>query len=101
MHMLYDSPSYIVVQFDVPVAPSAGDAAHAAQVDHTNLPSLQRDGFEIVDKFTRKEIFIEGALAQTFQEGVEALIEQGPDVDDLDAFIAQYANLGQQTVIMH
>ncbi|WP_416759411.1 DUF3567 domain-containing protein [Roseateles sp. So40a] len=101
MHMLYDSPSYIVVQFDVPVDPSPGDAAHAALVEHTNLPSLQRDGFEIVDKFTRKEIFIEGALAQTFQEGVEALIEQGPDVDDLDAFIAQYANLGQQPVVMH
>ena len=101
MHMLYDSPSYIVVQFDVPVDLSPGDAAHAAQADRVHLPPLQRDGFEIVDKFTRKEIFIEGALAQTFQEGVEALIEQGPDVDDLDAFIAQYANLGQQPVIMH
>lgn len=95
MHMLYDSPSYIVVQFDVPVSLSPSDTPHA---DH---PPLQRDGFEIVDKFSRKEIFIEGALAQQFQEGVEALIEQGPDVDDLDAFIEQYANMGQQPVIMH
>jgi len=94
MHMLYDSPSYIVVQFDVPVSLSLSDMPH----DH---PPLQRDGFEIVDKFTRKEIFIEGALAQQFQKGVEALIEQGPDVDDLDAFISQYANLGQQPVVMH
>lgn len=95
MHMLYDSPSYIVVQFDVPVAPTASDTPNP---DH---PPLQRDGFEIVDKFSRKEIFIEGALAQRFQEGVEALIEQGPDVEDLDAFIAQYASLGQQPVVMH
>ncbi|ALV04865.1 BTH_I0359 family protein [Roseateles depolymerans] len=95
MHMLYDSPSYIVVQFDVPVSLSLSDPPHP---DH---PPLQRDGFEIVDKFSRKEIFIEGALAQQFQEGVEALIEQGPDVDDLDAFIAQYANMGQQPVVMH
>ncbi len=95
MHMLYDSPSYIVVQFDVEVAPTLSDTLHP---DH---PPLQRDGFEIVDKFSRKEIFIEGALAQQFQEGVEALIEQGPDVDDLDAFISQYANMGQQPVVMH
>lgn len=100
MYMLYDSPSYIVVQFDVPVAPTAGDTAHAARSEATP-PSLQRDGFEIVDKVSRKEIFIEGALAQTFQEGVEALIEQGPDVEDLDAFISQYANLGHQPVVMH
>ncbi|UXH78765.1 BTH_I0359 family protein [Roseateles amylovorans] len=95
MHMLYDSPSYIVVQFDVEVAPTLSDTRHP---DH---PPLQRDGFEIVDKFSRKEIFIEGALAQQFQEGVEALIEQGPDVDDLDAFISRYACLGQQPVVMH
>lgn len=95
MHMLYDSPSYIVVQFDVPVAPALSDTARP---EH---PPLQRDGFEIVDKFSRKEIFIEGALAQQFQEGVEALIEQGPDVDDLDAFIGRFASLGQQPVVMH
>ena len=28
-----------------------------------------RGGYEIVDKFARKEIFIEGALAETFKEG--------------------------------
>lgn len=93
MHMLYDSPSYIVVQFDVPVAPSLSDAQGHAP--------LQRGGYEIVDKFARKEIFIEGALAQQFQEGVEALIEQGPDVDDLDEFIERFASLGQQPVVMH
>lgn len=97
MHMLYDSPSYIVVQFDVPVEPAL-DERHAERNEH---PPLQRGGYEIVDKFARKEIFIEGALAQQFQEGVEALIEQGPDVDDLDAFIERFASLGHQPVVMH
>lgn len=100
MHMLYDSQSYIVVQFDVPVALSPSDRAHADLTEQQH-PPLQRDGFEIVDKFARKEVFIEGALAQQFQEGVEALIEQGLDGDDLDTFIAQYANMGQQPVVMH
>ena len=92
MHMLYNSPSYIVVQFDVPVEIDAR---------YDNAPALSRSGFEIVDKFTRREIFIEGALAQHFQEGVEALTEQSPSEEDFDDFIEQFANMGQQPVIMH
>ena len=90
MHMLYNSDSFIVVQFDVPVAePLPG-------------PQLNRGGFEIVDKFARKEIFIEGALAESFQQGVQALIDGGePSEDELDAFIERYAVMGQQPVVMH
>ncbi|PZP32485.1 MAG: DUF3567 domain-containing protein [Roseateles depolymerans] len=90
MHMLYNSDSFIVVQFDVPAGePQPG-------------PQLQRGGFEIVDKFARKEIFIEGALAESFQQGVQALISDGePSEDELDAFIEPYALMGQQPVVMH
>lgn len=94
MHMLYNSPSFVVVQFDVPV--------EALRPDGTKShPPLNRGGFEIVDKFTRKEIFIEGALAEAFQEGVEALIEQDPSEEDLDDFIERFASMGQQPVVMH
>lgn len=90
MHMLYNSDSFIVVQFEVP----ASDAQPG--------PQLHRGGFEIVDKFARKEIFIEGALAESFQQGVQALIGDGePSEDDLDAFIESYALMGQQPVVMH
>lgn len=90
MHLLYQSASYIVVQFDVPVA----EGAHGER-------SLSRGGFEIVDKFARKEIFIEGALAQQFQEGVEALSEGDPSEEDYDDFIERYANMSQTPVLMH
>lgn len=94
MHMLYNSPSFVVVQFDVPV--------EALQTEASNgHPPLNRGGFEIVDKFTRKEIFIEGALAEAFQEGVEALIETDPSEEDLDDFIERFASMGQQPVVMH
>ena len=93
MHMLYNSPSFIVVQFDVPV--------ESLIVDGDQHPPLNRGGFEIVDKFSRKEIFIEGALAQQFQEGVEALIESDPSEEDLDDFIEQFASLGHQPLVMH
>ncbi len=97
MHTLYNSSSFIVVQFDVPVAglvPLVNEAA-------TPELLLSRGGFEIVDKFARREIFIEGALAQQFQEGVESLMEQDPSEEDIDDFIERYANLGQQPVVMH
>ncbi|MFN7692524.1 MAG: DUF3567 domain-containing protein [Burkholderiales bacterium] len=90
MHLLYQSDSYIVVQFDVPVK-------NLAQED----TGLSRGGFEIVDKFARKEIFIEGALAQQFQEGVEALNQGEPSEEDFDDFIEAYANLGHTPVLMH
>ncbi len=90
MHMLYNSDSFIVVQFDVPAATAEPG------------PQLNRGGFEIVDKFARKEIFIEGALAESFQQGVQALIDEGqPSEDELDAFIERYAVMGQQPVVMH
>lgn len=91
MHLLYQSDSYIVVQFEVPVPAAPEDEGKG----------LSRGGFEIVDKFARKEIFIEGALAQQFQEGVEALSEGEPTEEDYDDFIAPYAQLGQTPVLMH
>ena len=95
MHMLYNSPSFIVVQFEVPVE---GLLQHDA-----SQPELQlsRGGFEIVDKYARREIFIEGALAEQFQQGVDALSEGEPTEEDYDDFIAPFANLGHTPVLMH
>nr|WP_295081521.1 DUF3567 domain-containing protein [uncultured Roseateles sp.] len=97
MHMLYNSPSFSVVKFDIQVnEPQMGEFLQA----NPEL-RLHRGGYEIVDKFSRKEIFIEGALAQQFQDGVEALIEQDPSEEDLDDFIESFASMGHQPVVMH
>ena len=92
MHMLYNSDSFIVVQFEVPTAESLAEASG---------PQLNRGGFEIVDKFARKELFIEGALAESFKEGVEALIESSPSVEEFDAYLERYAAMALQPVVMH
>ena len=91
MQMLYNSDSYAVVMFDVPA-----DASIAGNDDTVN-----RGGYEIVDKFARKEIFIEGALAQSFKEGVEALIETSPSEEELDDYIGRFTTLAQQPVVLH
>ena len=91
MQMLYNSDSFAVVMFDVPA-----DASLAGTED-----SLTRGGYEIVDKFARKEIFLDGAMAQSFKEGVEALIETDPSEEELDDFIGRFTSLAQQPVVLH
>ncbi|HYR26259.1 MAG TPA: DUF3567 domain-containing protein [Aquabacterium sp.] len=93
MQMLYNSDSYAVVQIEMPAAePVVLQDSHAA---------LTRGGYEIVDKFARKELFIEGALAESFKEGVEALIESAPSVEEFDAYLERFAGMAQQPVVMH
>ncbi len=96
MQMLYNSESYAVVLFDV--ATDTGTVpGHTAQAG----ASLSHGGYEIVDKFARKEIFIQGVLAESFKEGVEALIETRPSEEEIDDYIERFASLMQQSVILH
>ncbi len=88
MQMLYNSDSFVVVQFDM--APAVGAVG-----------PLTRGGYEIVDKFARKEIFIEGALAESFKLGVQALMESSPSEEEFDEYISGYTALAQQPLQLH
>ncbi|HTP74151.1 MAG TPA: DUF3567 domain-containing protein [Burkholderiaceae bacterium] len=90
MQMLYNSDHYVVVAFDL----SAGDG------NARPSPSSQ-GGYEIVDKFAQRGIFLNGAAAEGFKRGVDALVERGPSEEELDDFIAGYTQLAQQPVVMH
>jgi len=92
MQMLYNSDSFTVVAFDLPGAPAAAGAEAA---------EASRGGFEIVDKFAQKDIFIQGAMAASFQAGVEALMETKPSEEDIDEFIGRFASLMPQPLVMH
>ena len=87
MQLLYNSDSFAVMQFDVPAPGNDG--------------AEPRGGYEIVDKFARKEIFLQGAVADKFQRGVEALVQQGPSEESLDEFIAGFTAMAQQPVVLH
>lgn len=89
MHMLYNSDHFAVLQFEVPAEGDSGGATTA------------RGGYEIVDKSARREIFLEGAMARSFREGVQALIESEPSEDEIDAFLSRYTELAQQPVVLH
>jgi hypothetical protein len=85
MHMLYNSDQFAVVWFEV--------------AQHDDTPA--RGGYEIVDKFSRKEIFLQGAIADQFQAGVESLMQSEPSEEELDDYIAGYSALAQQPVVLH
>ncbi len=93
MHMLYNSDNYAVVQIEMSPQPDEAMASSATP--------LTRGGYEIVDKFARKELFIEGAMAESFKEGVEALIETSPSTEEFDAYLERYAGMALQPVVMH
>lgn len=117
MQMLYNSEHFVVVAFDLSAgtqltivddageaaAPaSAGAEAGAPVVEQAKVPAAPRlGGYEIVDKLTRKEIFIQGAVAASFQQGVQALVAQGPDPEALDEYIGRFTTLAQQPVVLH
>jgi hypothetical protein len=87
VHMLYNSETFTVLQFQV-----------AVPLLDTRL---MRGGYEIVDKFARREIFLEGALAEKFKRGVQDLIETSPSQDDFDDFVESFAVMAQQSVMLH
>jgi len=93
MQTLYHSDSYVVVAFEVPAEPG------------TEAGPLKRGGFEIVDKFARKEIFIEGAAAEHFQQEVQALVAQADSQEAVreavDDYLSGFTALAQAPVVLH
>jgi hypothetical protein len=85
----YNSDSYVVMQF---LAPVTDDRA----------PSMLRGGYEIVDKANRREVFLEGALAERFRAGVEALVREGERTPEVfDDYIAGFSGLAQHPLAIH
>ena len=60
MQMLYDSESFVVVQIH------ANAPEESAPVPA--VPVLARHGFEIVDKRSGKEVYLDGSWAELFQQ---------------------------------
>jgi hypothetical protein len=96
MHMLYNSDSFAVVRFELSpgTTPDAGVTRDEA--------AQPRGGYEIVDKAARREIFIEGALAERFQRGVQELVDAGSASEEaFDDYIAGFAGLALQPLVLH
>lgn len=96
MHTLYDSDSFIVNHLlaTVEPAPAADETAEA-------LPALLRHGFEIVDKRSGKEVYLDGSWAELFQQRLAEWQRETPTQDEVEDTLAQYAELAQTTISVH
>jgi hypothetical protein len=81
MQMIYNSPNYCVVEFK--------DAeGHAG-------------GYEIMDKSSRRELFLGGILAENFRVNVAELIQSEPSIEEVDDFLGSFEGLMQQPLTLH
>ena len=101
MQLIYNSDSFAVMHFVAELDAGVGGVAGTDKGVAAMLGRTDPGGYEIVDKHARKEIFLQGAVAESFQRGVKALVDQGEDPEALEDYIACYTVLAQQPVMLH
>lgn len=117
MQMLYDSDSYVVVhlQAEPQLESSAQDAVMVAMKgisldgmeqthsEQSTRPEyrLARHGFEIVDKRSGKEVYLDGSWAELFQQQITAWQVKTPTQDEVEETLERYAQLAQNPVVLH
>ncbi|MBS0293876.1 MAG: DUF3567 domain-containing protein [Proteobacteria bacterium] len=96
MQMLYDSESFVVVHM-------LPDAGHSGAADNHNPqpPQLMRHGFEIVDKRSGKEVYLDGSWAEMFQLQILAWQRNTPTQDEVEDTLDSYIGLAQNPVVVH
>ena len=82
MHVMIDSPYYAVFEM-------ASDKEGVA------------GGIEIMDKATKKEIFLVGEAADIFRLEVERLAATEPSMDEVEEFLDNYRPWMQNSVSIH
>lgn len=115
MQMLYDSEAYVVVhlQADAQESSVAQDAVEVAM--HRRVvsaqtstgpngaitPRLARHGFEIVDKRSGKEVYLDGSWAELFQQQINAWQDKTPTQEEVEDTLECYTQLAQNPVVLH
>ncbi|MCU0764020.1 MAG: DUF3567 domain-containing protein [Hydrogenophaga sp.] len=94
MNMLYDSDAFAVVHI-LANAPLDGEPAVA------DGPQMPRHGFEIVDKRSGKEVYLDGSWAEMFQSQITQWQQTMPSQEEVEDTLEGYATLAQMPVVMH
>lgn len=103
MHTLYDSETYSVTHM---LANAELDGKTAVGEHKTvqypgGVPLMARHGFEIVDKRSGKEVYLDGSWAELFQQHIMAWQVNTPTQEEVEDTLEQYAELAQNPVLVH
>lgn len=101
MKMLYDSESFVVVHMQPHAWTQEEATPEAGAQDKPQFPVLERHGFEIVDKRSGKEVYLDGSWAELFQRQILAWQQNTPTQEEVEHTLEQYAELAQNPVVMH
>jgi hypothetical protein len=93
MNLLYESETFAVMHL---LANAPAEAAPA-----TSKPLLERHGFEIVDKRSGKEVYLDGSWAEMFQQQIQAWQQHTPTQEEVEDTLEGYTGLAQQPVVVH
>jgi hypothetical protein len=107
MNTLYDSETFAVVHMQ----PNAVEG-EVADIQHMSTgrpiapgrataPYMQRHGFEIVDKRSGKEVYLDGSWAELFQQHISAWQQNTPSQEEVEDTLERYAELAQNPVVVH
>lgn len=97
MHTLYDSDFYSVTHMMALADDPQAAAATLAQDKHI----LVRHGFEIVDKRSGKEVYLDGSWAELFQQRIAEWQQNAPSEEEVEDTLAQFAELAHTPVSVH
>lgn len=97
MNMLYDSDSFAVVH----IYANDPEATAAPRDPRDDGPQIPRHGFEIVDKRSGKEIYLDGSWAELFQQQIQAWQAQTPTQEEVEQTLEGYATLAHTPVVVH
>lgn len=92
MNTLYDSETFCVMHLLA--------NAEAVEAD-LPAPVLARHGFEIVDKRSGKEVYLDGSWAELFQQRIAEWQQNLPTQDEVEDTLSQYAELAHTPVVIH
>jgi hypothetical protein len=94
MHTLYDSDDFAVVHILANAPPEGEQPTQQG-------PQIPRHGFEIVDKRSGKEVYLDGSWAEMFQLQINAWQNNTPSQEEVENTLDGYASLAQMPVVMH
>lgn len=99
MNTLYDSEAFAVVHMQHEMGDQQTDATgnKAASAAH----SLIRHGFEIVDKRTGREVYLDGGWAEIFHAQIQHWQHNTPTQEEVEATLDSYTGLAQHPVVVH